>query len=101
MLTLKDLQAIRQIVKEEVQDQIENNPVLERKFKGIDEKFIRLDLRMESLENRLNQKIDQTKIEIIREVGIFVNDFILPALDEKADLKRVKKIEAHLGINFE
>jgi len=68
MLSKDDLLAIRNLVKDEVR----------------------------SSENRLVKKMELSQNEVIKEVGNFIHDTVLPQLEEKADKSDIERIERKL-----
>lgn len=96
MITNQDLDRIRTVVRDEVSSGVSSA-----------EERIKSELRIEivaseeriknELEARIESKILASEKRIIREIGDFVDDHLLPQIDEKADKKDLVRLEKRVN----
>lgn len=53
----------------------------------------RLDKKLQATESRLDQKFETTENRIIKEIGDFIHNSVLPQIEEKADKTDIERLE--------
>ncbi len=50
------------------------------------------------VKRELTAKIEMSKSELSQKIGNFINDVLMPVIDDKADKSQIKKIKTQIGM---